>query len=265
MTKIAITGAAGRMGQRLIAVARQSDDLKVVAAIERGNSPFLEQDAGEVAGVGKIGLPITPDLHDKPDVLIDFTAPAGMKHWLKACRDRGIAMVIGTTGLTQDDHDAIDIAAEEIAILQAGNMSLGVTVMCKIVEEVAKLLGPDYDAEVLEAHHRFKKDAPSGTAEMIAAAVLKGLERDKSALVYGRHGGDVPRQAKDVTMHSLRMGDEIGLHTAYFGGPGERLEITHKATSRDTFVHGALRAARWIKQQDPGRYRIEQMFQRAGS
>ena len=260
MTNIAITGAAGRMGQRLIAIARQSDDLKLVAAIEHGSSPHLEQDAGETAGIGRIGLPITADLRTKPDVLIDFTVPAGMKHWLKACKDRGIAMVIGTTGLTPDDHDAIDIAAADIPILQAGNMSLGVTVLCKIVEEVAKLLGPDYDAEVLEAHHRFKKDAPSGTAEMIAAAVLKGLNRDKSALVYGRHGGDVARQPQDVTMHSLRMGDEVGLHTAYFGGLGERLEITHKATSRDTFVHGALRAARWIARQKPGRYTIDQML-----
>jgi 4-hydroxy-tetrahydrodipicolinate reductase len=260
MTKLAITGAAGRMGQRLIAIAKQSDDLKVVAAIERGNSPFLEHDAGEVAGVGKLGLPIAAELSEKPDVLIDFTVPAGMKHWLKACRDRHIAMVIGTTGLTEADHGAIDEAARDIPILQAGNMSLGVTVMCKIVEEVAKLLGDSYDAEVLEAHHRYKKDAPSGTAEMIAAAVLKGLNRDKSALVYGRHGGDVPRQTKDVTMHSLRMGDEVGLHTAYFGGLGERIEITHKATSRDTFVYGALKAARWIKQQQPGRYTIDQML-----
>ncbi|HEX8324944.1 MAG TPA: 4-hydroxy-tetrahydrodipicolinate reductase [Tepidisphaeraceae bacterium] len=260
MTNIAITGAAGRMGQRLIAVARQSDDLKIVAAIERGGSEFLGRDAGEVSGIGPIGLRISEELEQKPDVLIDFTVPAGMKHWLKACRDRGIGMVIGTTGLTPDDHEAIDVAAEKIAVLQAGNMSLGVTVMCRIVEEVAKLLGPDYDAEILEAHHRYKKDAPSGTAEMIAAAVLKGLNRDQTSLVYGRHGGEVTRQAKDVTMHSLRMGDEVGLHTAYFGGLGERLEITHKATSRDTFVHGALRAARWIAQQQPGRYRIDQMF-----
>lgn len=260
MTTLAITGAAGRMGQRLIAIGRQTDGVQVTAAIEKGDSPNLERDAGELAGVGTIGLPVTADLRTKPDVLIDFTHPAGMKHWLKVCRDRHIAMVIGTTGLTDDDHAAIDEAARDIAILQAGNMSLGVTVMCKIVEEVARLLGDGYDAEVLEAHHRFKKDAPSGTAEMIAAAVLKGLNRDKSALVYGRHGGEVTRQQKDVTMHSLRMGDEVGLHTAYFGGLGERLEITHKATSRDTFVHGALRAAKWVSQQKPGRYRIDQMF-----
>ena len=260
MTTLAITGAAGRMGQRLIAVARQTDDLKVVAAIEKADGPNLGRDAGEVAGLGTIDLAITAEMNATPDVLIDFTHRSAMNHWLKACGERGVAMVIGTTGLTEEDHAAIDAAAEKVAILQAGNMSLGVTVMCKIVEEVAKLLGPEYDAEILEAHHRYKKDAPSGTAEMIAAAVLKGLNRDKASLVYGRHGGDVPRTAKDVTLHSLRMGDEVGLHTAYFGGLGERLEITHKATNRDTFVHGALRAARWVGRQKPGRYRIDQMF-----
>ena len=260
MTTLAITGAAGRMGQRLIAVAQQSDDLKVVAAIEKGDSPALSRDAGEVAGIGSIGLPITDELTVSPDVLIDFTHKSAMSHWLKACRDKHVAMVIGTTGLTDEEHEAIDVSAEKIAILQAGNMSLGVTVMCKIVEEVARLLGPTYDAEILEAHHRYKKDAPSGTAEMIAAAVLKGLDLNKDNLVYGRYGGEVTRQANDVTMHSLRMGDEIGLHTAYFGGLGERLEITHKATSRDTFVHGALRAARWLAGRPAGRYRIEQMF-----
>ena len=260
MTTLAITGAAGRMGQRLIAVARESKDLQVIAAIERGGSDALERDAGEVAGIGNIGLPIDAAMKATPDVLIDFTAPAGMKHWMKVCRDRKIAMVIGTTGLVPEDHDAIDEASAFIPILQAGNMSLGVTVMCKIVAEVAQLLGDDYDVEVVEAHHRFKKDAPSGTAEMVAAAILEGLNRDKSNLVYGRHGGDVPRKPKDVGMHSLRMGDEVGTHTAYFAALGERLEITHKATNRDTFVHGALKAAAWLKDQKPGRYTIRQML-----
>lgn len=262
MTTLAITGAAGRMGQRLIALARKSPDLNVIAAIARSTSDALERDAGEVAGIGNIGLPISDELAlaPSPDVLIDFTAPAGMRHWMKVCRDRRIAMIIGTTGLVPEDHDAIDEASEFIPILQAGNTSLGVTVMCKVVAEVAKLLGDDYDAEVVEAHHRFKKDAPSGTAEMVAAAVLEGLNRERGNLVYGRHGGDVTRQPKDVTIHSLRMGDEVGTHTAYFAALGERLEITHKATNRDTFVHGALKAARWIKDQKPGRYTIRRML-----
>jgi len=260
MTNLAITGAAGRMGQRLIAVAKETNDLMVAAAIERGDSPWLERDAGEVAGIGPIGVPIAADMRNTPDVLIDFTVPAAMRHWLKACRDRGIAMVIGTTGLQPADHAAIDTASEHIAILQAGNMSLGVTVLCKLVAEAARLLGDDYDVEIVEAHHRFKKDAPSGTAEMIANAALTALGRTKENLIHGRHGGDVTRQPKDVGMHSLRIGDEVGLHTAYFAALGERLELTHKATNRDTFVHGALKAARWISQQKPGRYTIQQML-----
>ena len=260
MIQIAITGAAGRMGQRLIALSREAGDFKLVGAIDRADGPWIERDAGEVAGVGPIGLQITSDLQAKPDVVIDFTVPAAMRHWLKACHDRGIAMVIGTTGLTDEDHAAIDIASKDIAILQAGNMSLGVTVLCKLVAEAAALLGDDYDVEIVEAHHRFKKDAPSGTAEMIANAALQGLNRTRENLVYGRHGGDVPRQSKDVGMHSLRIGAEVGTHTAYFGGLGERLELTHKATNRDTFVHGALEAARWLSAQPPGRYTIQQML-----
>lgn len=260
MTKLAITGAAGRMGQRLIAIGRETQGCEIVAAIERGDSPHIERDAGELAGVGPIGVPVTSDLRVAPDVLIDFTVPAAMRHWLKACRDRRIAMVIGTTGLTDADHAAIDQAAQDIPILQSGNMSLGVIVMVKVVAEVAKLLGDDYDVEVVEAHHRFKKDAPSGTAEMIANSILGALGRDRSNLVYGRHGGEVTRKPKDVGMHSLRIGDEVGLHTAYFAALGERLEITHKATNRDTFVHGALKAAKWLRQQQPGRYTIQQML-----
>jgi 4-hydroxy-tetrahydrodipicolinate reductase len=256
MTTLAITGSAGRMGMRLVAVAHANPQLKVVAAIERGDSPHIDRDAGEVAGLGKIGVPITSDLRVPCDVLIDFTVPAAMRHWLKVCRDRKIGMIVGTTGLQDQDHALIDRAGDEIAILQAGNMSLGVTVMCKVVAEVAKMLGDDYDVEVMEAHHRFKKDAPSGTAEMIAASILQALGRTRDDLQHGRHGPECPRTPKEVGMHSLRLGDEVGLHTAYFGGLGERLEITHKATNRDTFVHGALKAATWLKQQEPGRYAI---------
>ena len=255
MPTIAITGSAGRMGQRLIALSKDAG-LPVVGAIERAGSEFLGRDAGEVAGIGNIGLPISTDLKNNADVLIDFTVPAGMRQWLQVCRERKIAIVIGTTGLTTIDHALIDEAAKDIPVLQAGNMSLGVSVMCRVVEEVAKMLGDGYDAEVMEAHHRFKKDAPSGTAEMIAAAILKGFGRSHDDLKYGRHGAEATRLPNEVGMHSLRMGDEVGLHTAYFGGLGERLEITHKATSRDTFVHGALKSAKWLAGQKPGRYTI---------
>ncbi len=256
MTTIAITGAAGRMGARLVALAKEEGSFQILGAIERPEHPMQARDAGEVAGIGSIGTPITFDLRPTPQVLIDFTVPSSTRHWLKTCRDRGIAMVIGTTGLQEQDHAAMDRAATEIPILQAPNMSLGVNVLFKIAGEVAKLLGDSYDVEIVEAHHRFKKDAPSGTAIGLAEAILKATGRKRDALKHGRHGDDATRKPGEIGMHSLRIGDEVGRHTASFAALGERLELTHVATNRDTFVHGALRAAKWLADQKPGRYAI---------
>ncbi|MDB5320990.1 MAG: dapB [Phycisphaerales bacterium] len=244
------------MGQRLVALAKEDPQLTVAAAIERADHPLLARDAGEVAGVGSIGVPITFDLKATPGALIDFSAPTSMRHWLKVCRDRGIAMVIGTTGLHAADHDAIDQAALHIPVLQAPNMSLGVNVLFKIAGMVAQMLGDDYDKEIVEGHHRFKRDAPSGTAMGLADAILKAMGKTRDALVYDRHGDDAVRARGDVGVHALRIGDEVGRHTAYFAGMGERLELTHVATNRDTFARGALRAAGWLAGQRPGRYAI---------
>ncbi len=256
MTTIAITGAAGRMGMRLIALAKQSGTFQIAAAIERGDHPMLSRDAGEVAGIGPIGVPLASDLGPTPDVLIDFTVPSSLRHWLKACRDRRIAMLIGTTGLSDADHASIDQASRDIAVLQAPNMSLGVAVLYRIAGEVARMLGEEYDIEIVEGHHRFKRDAPSGTAMGLAEAILDATGKAKDALIYDRHGDDVPRKRGQIGMHALRIGDEVGRHTAFFAALGERLELTHVATNRDTFVHGALRAADWLAKQKPGRYRI---------
>ncbi len=256
MTTIAITGAAGRMGQRLIALGKQSGEFQILAAIDRPDSVAIAHDAGEIAGIGKIGVPITHDLKPTPQVLIDFTAPTATRHWLKTCRDRGIALVIGTTGLQATDHAVIDQAAVDIPVLQAPNMSLGVNLLFKVAAQVAKMLGDDYDIEIVEAHHRFKKDAPSGTAMGIAEAILASTGKTKDALVYDRHGDDVVRKRGDIGMHALRIGDEIGRHTTYFAALGERLELTHVATNRDTFAHGALRAAQWLADKKPGRYTV---------
>lgn len=260
MTSIAITGAAGRMGTRLIALAKQAGDFQILGAIERPDHPSQGRDAGEMAGLGAIGLPVTFDLKPTPQVLIDFTSPSSMRHWLKTCRDRGIAMIVGTTGLAPQDHAIIDQAAAHIPVLQAPNMSLGVNVLFKIAGEVAKLLGEDYDIEIIEGHHRFKKDAPSGTAMGLAGAILKATNKTRDSLVFDRHGDDCVRKKGDIGMHALRIGDEVGRHTAYFAALGERLELTHVATNRDTFVHSALRAARWLAQQKPGRYSINSML-----
>jgi len=256
MTTLAITGAAGRMGQRLIALAKQDGGFELVAAIERPDHPAQARDAGEIAGIGPIGLPITYDLKPTPLVVIDFTAPASMRHWLKTCRDRHIALVVGTTGLQPQDHAVIDQAAADIPVLQAPNMSLGVNLLFKVAAEVAKRLGDDYDVEIVEGHHRFKKDAPSGTAVGLAEAILKATGKGPDALVHDRHGDDVVRKRGDIGMHALRIGDEIGRHTAYFAAMGERLELTHVATNRDTFVHGALKAAKWLAGRKPGRYSV---------
>jgi 4-hydroxy-tetrahydrodipicolinate reductase len=260
MTSIAITGAAGRMGCRLISLAKLDSDLQIVGAIERPDHPAQAQDAGEVAGIGKIGTPVTFDLRPTPQVLIDFTSPPSTRHWLKTCHDRGIAMVIGTTGLQARDHAAIDRDAADIAILQAPNMSLGVNVLFKIAGEVARMLGDDYDVEIIEGHHRFKKDAPSGTALGLADAILKAAGKTRDSLLFDRHGEDATRKRGEIGMHALRIGDEVGRHTAYFAALGERLELTHVATNRDTFAHGALRAAKWLAGQKPGRYTVADML-----
>jgi 4-hydroxy-tetrahydrodipicolinate reductase len=252
--KLAVTGACGRMGMRLIALANADKDFGLVAAIDRPDSPEISRDAGEVAGIGNIGVPITFDLRPTPKVLIDFTIPAATRHWLKTCRDRRIAMVIGTTGLKEKDHAAIDIAATHIPVLQAPNMSIGVNLLLKLAAEAAQKLGEDYDIEILEGHHRFKKDAPSGTALALADAILKSLGKTRKALTYGRRGDDALRESGQVGIHSLRMGDEAGKHAVYFAALGERVELGHVATNRDTFVLGALRAAKWIRDQKPGRY-----------
>jgi 4-hydroxy-tetrahydrodipicolinate reductase len=259
-TDIAVVGAAGRMGQRLVALAKEDPQLKLVAAIDRADHPQMQKDIGDVAQIGAIGVPLTHDLRPTPAVLIDFSSPASMRHWLKTCRDRGIAMVVGTTGLSDADHATIDQAAADVAVLQAPNMSLGVNVLFKIAGEVARMLGDDYDKEVVEGHHRFKKDAPSGTALGLADAILKAMGKTREALVYDRHGDDVVRARGDVGMHALRIGDEVGRHTAYFATLGERLELTHVATNRDTFVRGALRAAKWLAGRKPGRYGIADML-----
>lgn len=252
--KLAITGACGRMGRRLVALARGDKAFELVAAIDRPDCAEMSRDAGEVAGIGAIGVPITFDLRPTPDVLIDFTTPTAMRHWLKTCRDREIAMVIGTTGLKDKDHAAIDVASSHVAILQAPNMSVGVNVLLKLAAQAAASLGEDYDIEIVEGHHRFKKDAPSGTALALADAILKAIGKSRKVLAYGRHGDDAQRQSGQVGIHSLRMGDDVGKHTVYFAALGERVELGHVATNRDTFALGALRAAKWLRGSKAGRY-----------
>lgn len=258
--KIAITGACGRMGRRLVALSKADKAFNLVAAIDRPESPEMSRDAGEIAGIGTIGLPITYDLRPKPDVLIDFTSPESTRRWLKTCKDRRVAMVIGTTGLKEKDHAAIDVASESVPILQAPNMSVGVNVLLTLAAMASQSLGEDYDVEITELHHRFKKDAPSGTALAIADAILKTTGRTRKSMVHGRHGDETTRQPGQIGIHSLRGGDEVGRHTVLFAALGERIELGHVATSRDTFALGALRAAKWLHGRKAGRYSMSDVL-----
>ena len=249
---LAITGAAGQHGCALIALAQAGRrTFRIVGAIERPDHPQLSRDAGEIAGIGSIGTPLTFDLRPTPAVLIDFSSPDSMRHWLKTCRDRGIAMVIGTTGLGDADHATIDQAARDIAVLQAPNMSLGVNLMFKVAAEMAKRLGDDYDIEIVERTTASRRTPPPAPPPVWRTRSSKSTGKKKSSLVHGRKGDEALRKRGDVGIHSLRLGDEVGRHTAYFAALGERLELTHVATMRDTFARGALRAAKWLAARSP--------------
>ncbi len=254
MTKLAIHGAAGRMGRRLVALAEQDSTLNPVAAIEHAGNADLGTDAGTLAGCGTLGFALTDNLGDiQCDALIDFSLPEGFRRALTDCINRKLPIVVGTTGLTPEDDNALNQAAATIPVLQATNFSLVVNVMWKLAAEAAQLL-EGYDIEVLEAHHRYKQDAPSGTALTLAHKLCQATGRDpEQALVFARHG-DAPRKTSDITVQTLRIGDDPGQHTAFFAGIGERLEIKHVSTSRDSYALGALRAAKWLAGKAPGRY-----------
>ena len=255
MTRLAIHGAAGRMGQRLVALAAEDTTLTPVAAIEHAGHADLGTDAGQIAGCGSLGVPLAETLGDTEcGALIDFSLPEGFRRALPDCVGRKLPIVVGTTGLTDEDQQALDDAAKTIPVLQATNFSLVVNVLWKLAGEAAKML-EGYDIEVMEAHHRFKQDAPSGTAMTLAHKLCEATGRDpKKHLVFTRHGHDATRHPDDITVQTLRIGDDPGQHTAYFAGIGERLEIKHASTSRDSYALGALRAAKWLAGKEAGRY-----------
>lgn len=250
------------MGQRLVALAHEDDALTVAAAIDAPGHPMQGKDAGELAGVGALGVPITDSLAaGAAEAVIDFTLPVGFRAALAACLATNTPVVVGTTGLTEADHAAIDEAGKSIAILQAPNMSLGVNLLFALAGQVAATLGDDYDIEIVEAHHRFKVDAPSGTAFGIAEAVCDATGKDiNKTLVHGREGGDAERQRGEIGMHSLRTGDVVGRHTISFGTLGEELQLGHIASTRDVFAHGALKAAKWLAGKSPARYSMKDVL-----
>jgi len=242
------------MGRRIAALAIESQQFDIVAALETAGNENIGRDVGELAGAGPFGVKVAQELAGRPDVLIDFSQPEGTMRWLDVCSRRGAAMVIGTTGLTESQQAAVADAARGIAIVQSANMSVGVNVLLKIAAKTAKALGDDYDIEISETHHRFKKDAPSGTALALARGICDALGKDLSdTLVHGRCG-QCPREKGRIGMHALRIGDTIGEHSVHFGNLGETITLSHSAHTRDTFARGALKAAQWLVGRKPGKY-----------
>ncbi len=242
----------------------ESRTLKLSGAVESGDNPNIGKDAGEVAGVGKLGVPIIADLDPllKPQsVIVEFTAPeATLEHARSAAR-KNIPIVIGTTGLNPKQREEIEKLGRRGRILISANMSLGVNLLVSLMGKVAGILGDDYDVEIIEAHHRFKKDAPSGTALALAQPIAKALRRDLDrAGVCGRKGIVGERTKQEIALLSVRAGDIVGEHTVIFGGLGERVEFIHRAQSRETFARGALRAAQWLVKQKKGLYSMQDVL-----
>ncbi len=261
MTRVAITGAAGRMGRTLIEACQRAEGLRLGAAGERAGHNLLGSDAGVLAGVGELGVTVSDNLEaqlDQFDVLVDFTAPEASLRHLDLCRRNGKPMVIGTTGFSDSDKRRIEAAAQQIALVFAPNMSIGVNLSLKLLDMAARVLGDEVDIEVIEAHHRHKVDAPSGTALRMGEVVAAALGRDlKECAVYGREGQTGPRARRTIGFETIRAGDIVGEHTVMFAAEGEILEITHKASSRMTFASGAMRAAGWVVHQSPGLYDMQ--------
>ena len=264
MTRIAVTGAAGRMGRALIEATQQSDGLQLTAALERPGSSAIGADAGELAGIGRLGVAISDDITkatDQFDVLIDFTRPEVTKNNLAICRNAHKRIVIGTTGFSDEQKQLITEASQSIAVVFAPNMSVGVNLCLKLLDMAARVMGDYTDIEIIEAHHRHKVDAPSGTALRMGEVVAAALGRDlKDCAVYGREGQTGERDRKTIGFETIRAGDIVGEHTVMFADIGERVEITHKASSRTTFAKGAVRAAGWLMQQPNGLFDMQDVL-----
>lgn len=262
--RVGVCGAAGRMGKTILEVCQDTDGVEVAAAIEYSESPMLGLDAGELAGIGKLGVLITDDISsiaDQVDVMIDFTFAASVSANINKCVAANCKMVIGTTGLSRADHEQIKSASDKIAIVFAPNMSIGVNLCLKLLEMAAQVIGDDADIEIIEAHHRHKKDAPSGTAIRMGEVVANTLGRDlKECAVYGREGITGERDKNTIGFETIRAGDIVGDHTVMFATDGERVEITHKASSRKTFASGAVRAAKWLAEKESGLFDMQDVL-----
>jgi len=264
MLKIAVTGAAGRMGRSLINACTQTDGCQLAAAIEHAGNSLVGSDAGDLAGVGSLGITLVDKLADITndfDTLIDFTRPEATIENLAFCVEHGKNIVIGTTGFSDEQKQQIADAAKTIGVIFAPNMSVGVNLCFKLLDIAARVLGDEVDIEVIEAHHRHKVDAPSGTAIRMGEVVADALGRNlDDCAVYGREGVTGERDRKTIGFETIRAGDIVGDHTVMFAGDGERVEITHKASSRMTFANGAIREANWLQEQGTGLYDMQDVL-----
>jgi len=261
--RIAIAGASGRMGRMLVEMTLKSSDLVLVAAFDQADSPFIGKDAGELVGA-PCGVTVTSDVAAglaKADCLIDFTRPEGTLHHLELARTAGCGMVIGTTGFSVEGKAAIAAAAEQIPVVFAPNMAVGMNAVFKLLDVAARILNEGYDVEIIEAHHRLKVDAPSGTALRMGEVVANALGRDlESCAVYGREGVTGERDGQTIGFATVRGGDIVGDHTVLFAGIGERIEITHKSGSRMPYASGSLRAARFIAGRKAGLFDMQDVL-----
>jgi len=264
MINAIVTGAAGRMGSRIINVLSASEGINLAAALEKKGQPLLGQDAGGPAGVGALGVKISDDLAaalSVGDVLIDFTFPEISLEHLKACASQGKAIVIGSTGFTKEQLTEVARHVQKVPCVLSPNMSVGVNVCFKVLADLAKTLGQDFDVEIVEAHHRLKKDAPSGTAVRMGEVVASALSRDyRKSANFHREGITGVRTNEEIGMQTIRGGDIVGEHTVYFIGMGERIELTHRAHTRDMFARGAVRAAKWVVGKKPGLYDMQNVL-----
>lgn len=265
MIRVAINGASGRMGKTLIQASVEHQEIELGAAFDISSSNAIDQDAGQISGIDHQGVNVNSGIEanaNKFDVLIDFTRPVCTMQSLDLCVKHKKAMVIGTTGLDDEQKQKLQDASRSIPIMFAPNMSVGVNLCLKLLHIAAKTLGDEYDIEIIEAHHRHKVDAPSGTALRMGEVVAESLGRDlEKCAVYGREGNTGEREPKTIGFETIRAGDIVGDHTVMFAGTGERVEITHKASSRMTFAQGAMRAATWLSLKEVGLYNMQDVLE----
>jgi len=264
MIKVAVTGAAGRMGGRIITAIKETEGLELGGAVERPGHEMIGEDAGLIAGCGALGVQIGSSLAgalEESDVLIDFTFPEVTLGNLTVCAELGKSIVIGSTGFTPEQRAKVARKAEKIPVVLAPNMSVGVNLCFKILKDVAATVGADFDMEIVELHHNKKKDSPSGTAVRMGEIIAEAVGRDYNQVAnYHREGMCGERSKEEIGMQTVRGGDIVGEHTVYFIGMGERIEITHRAMSRDMFARGAVRAAGWLGRQKPGLYDMQDVL-----